>query len=99
MGRLFLTVTCTAWLLAACSIMPDMPSFSGGGAPMTNDAVDACKRKARDEGYGNVGQQQVTPAGEGRYVVTLQAETDNGYQNRVCIFDPSVGAQMQKAGQ
>jgi hypothetical protein len=97
MGRVFVTVAALAWLLGACSIMPDMPSFAGGGTPMTNDAVEACKRAARAAGYSNVGQQQVTPADDGRYVVTLQGEGDNGYENRTCVFDPASGARIQKA--
>lgn len=99
MGRVFLVLAGLASFLGGCAIMPDMPSLSSGGSPMTNDAVEACKQKARDEGYGHVGQQQVMPAGDGRYVVTLQAETDNGYQNRTCIFDPASGARIQKPGQ
>jgi hypothetical protein len=99
MRRGFLVLAGLASLVGGCSIVPDMPSFSSGGPPVTNDAVDACKRKARDEGYSNVGQQQVMPAGDGRYLVTLQAEGDDGYAARTCVFDPATGAQLRKGGQ
>jgi hypothetical protein len=36
------------------------------------------------------------PANDGRYVVTLVAEGDNGYETKTCVFDPATGAQLQK---
>jgi hypothetical protein len=82
-----------ALALAACSWIPSVPSF-GGGPHLTNDAVEACKRKAEEAGYAGVGERQSAPAAEGRYTVTLDVRGTGGYGQVTCNFDPKKGAEV-----
>jgi hypothetical protein len=97
MVRSVLWAASAALLAGGCSILPSLPfTGSSGGPPTTNEAVVACERQAKEQGFENVGQQQVTPAGDGRYVVVLEAEDDLGYTRATCNYDPTTGATLQQ---
>lgn len=83
---------CTVmFLLGGCSYLP---FFGSGGPHLTNDAVAACERKARDLDYSGIGEHQSTPAAEGRYTVVLDVLTPNGYGTVTCSYDPQKGADL-----
>lgn len=80
--------------LAGCSWIP----IIGAGAPhLTNDAVEACKKKARDQDFSGVGERQSAPLGGGRYTVVLDAKKRDGYTTVTCAFDPEKGAELQQS--
>ena len=83
-------------LLTQCSYAP----FDTNGPPtVTNPAVAACEDAAGDQGLDEVGQQQVMPAGDGRYTVVLIGKGDEGWKKATCTYDPATGAHLQTADQ
>jgi hypothetical protein len=90
-------VAAAALALGGCSYLPSMPSVpfvGGGGDHLTNDAVEACKRKAGDLGYDGVGERQSEPTGGGKYTVILEVLGPNGYSTVPCSYDPAKGADL-----
>jgi len=81
-----------AVLLAGCSWVP----FTGesDGPHLTNPAIDACKRKARDQGLKEPGERLATPGAEGRYTVVLDVRSPQGFSQITCAFDPAKGAEI-----
>jgi hypothetical protein len=79
--------------LAACSWLPSVPSLTGS-PHLTNAAVEACKSKAEDAGYGGVGERQSAPTAEGGYTVTLDVRENAGYGQITCSYDPKKGAEV-----
>ncbi len=79
-------------LLAGCSSI--LPFEMSGPQPITNEAVVACKKAAEDQGYDDLGQQQVIPYSDGRYGVTMTGHGDNGWHQAICTYDPATGAHV-----
>ena len=86
-----------AALLAAggCSWIPFIGS--GDGPHLTNPAVDACRRKARDLGYDDPAERSSAPGADGRYTVVLDIRQNQGYGQVTCTFDPAKGADLPPA--
>jgi hypothetical protein len=80
--------------LAACSYLPFVGSSDG--PHLTNDAVEACKRKADDLGYEGIGERQATPEANGRYSVILDVRRQQGYGQITCAYDPAKGAEIKQ---
>ncbi len=68
-----------------------------GAAPhLTNSAVEACERKADEQGYEGISERTSTPLAAGRYSVILDVQETNGYTQVTCSFDPQSGATIEK---
>jgi hypothetical protein len=68
-----------------------------GAAPhLTNAAVEACERKADEQGYEGISERTSTPLAAGRYSVVLDVQVTNGYTQVTCSFDPESGATIEK---
>lgn len=83
--------------LAACELpsLPAIPIINSDAPHLTNPAIEACKKKA-EERYGEVGEHQTTPLGDGRYTIVLNVEEKQGYALKTCRFDPATGASLEE---
>jgi len=80
-------------LLGGCFDI-SVPLIDSSPPHLTNEAVEACKKKAEDL-YDDVGERQATPTGEGRYTVVLEVREAIGFAQKTCLYDPKTGAALQ----
>ncbi len=96
-GLLGMSMLAAGLGLAACELpsLPTIPIINSDAPHLTNPAIEACKKKA-EERYGEVGEHQTTPLGEGRYTIVLNVEEKQGYALKTCRFDPATGASLEE---
>jgi len=100
MRRGIAVILAIAPLLAGCfSWLPDLPSIGSGASRLTNAAVEACEKAAREKGFHSPSERQSNPAGEGRYTVVLDVRDRDGYTQATCAYDPASGAKIDKSPQ
>ncbi len=87
----FLVLGGAVWI-GGCSWIPFIGSSDG--PQLTNPAVEACRDKAEDLGYEDVGERQSSPTAGGGYTVQLDIRENEGFGQVTCTYDPAKGADL-----
>lgn len=83
---------CGAVWIGGCSWIPFIGSSDG--PHLTNPAVEACRHKAEDLGYEDVGERQSAPTAGGGYTVELDVRQNEGFGQVSCTWNPAKGADL-----